>query len=288
MVNTKAAGDFLIPVSARAHLAHAVLQVLAEDHGIDILHVKGAAVSPVLGRPRMSSADADVLVRPDQVHRYIGVLMDHGWQQVTSFATGSAFHHAANFYHRSWGNIDLHREFPGMTAPDAFSLLWEDRLTQDIAGVSCAVPSLTAQRLILILHLARNGQGRLDPDYARAWEGASHAEKDRIRSLVHRLGADMGFAAAQGDLDRYRDDPAHDLWEVFSTGNTSRLAEWAGRYKAAHGLLGRFRVVSQALLVNTDHLALKLSRPPRRREVVAEFFSRLGVAVRELRNRGLR
>ena len=288
MVSMTDSGHLPVMVAARTHLAHAALQALAEDCGADVLHVKGAAVSPELGRPRMSSTDADVLLRPDHVDLYIGTLLGHGWQQLTTFTSGSAFHHAANFYHESWGNIDLHRTFPGLTAPDSFTALWEERQVQDIAGVGCAVPSLTAQRLILILHLARNGRRTEDPDYVRAWDSVSWEEKVRIRTLVHRLGAETGFAAALGDLDQYRDDPTHDLWEVFSTGNKSRLAEWAGRYKAASGPLGKLKVVLQAPLVNTDHLAIELSHPPTKREVAAEFFSRLGEAAQELWKRRTR
>ena len=98
--SSRAAG---IPIGIRAHLAHAALQVLAQDAGVDILHIKGPAVHPSIGRALTHSTDADVLVRPEQVKLYVKALLDHGWRHNTSFETGSAFEHAATFFHPTWG-----------------------------------------------------------------------------------------------------------------------------------------------------------------------------------------
>ena len=119
-----------IDLQARVQLAHAAVQALAEEHGVDLLHVKGPALHASLSRPDRVSSDADVLVRPTQVTAFTDHLRAHGWRLVTDFANGSAFEHAANYHHGHWGYVDVHRVFPGITVePDAaFELLWSERI----------------------------------------------------------------------------------------------------------------------------------------------------------------
>jgi len=97
------------------------------------------------------------------------------------------------------------------------------------------------------------------------------------------VGAQVGLAAALGELDRYAADPAHDLWFVLAHGGTSRLEEWRARFRAAPGPAAKTRVVARSLLVNTDHLAMRLGRRPSHGEVAAEFAGRLTRAVGEAR-----
>nr|WP_300339527.1 nucleotidyltransferase family protein [Actinomyces sp.] len=272
-----------VPVGLRAYLAHAALQVIASEDGLDLLHIKGPAVSPEIGRPRTGSTDADVLVRPEHVGSFLDLLAAHGWTPVTSFETGSAFEHAATYFHDSWGYADVHKVFPGMRAHDAFEQLWQGRQAAKLAGIVCAVPGLSAQRLLLLLHLARNGAGEADPDYARAWSGLERDARDAIRRLAVSLDAEVALAAALGQLDLYADDPAHDLWQVFSGSSHSRLSEWSARVKAAPGAKAKTRLALRALLVNRDHLAMRLHRQPTRSEIAQEFFHRLGAGVSEIR-----
>ncbi|WP_172119370.1 nucleotidyltransferase family protein [Actinomyces faecalis] len=269
----------------RVHLAHAALQVVGEETHSRVLHIKGPAVDPGLGRSRSRSTDADVLVRPSQIEAYVRGLVEHGWTAVTSFESGSAFEHAATYFHPSWGYADVHRLFPGLTAADAFDALWEDHRMMEIAGVPCPTPSLTAQRLILLLHVARNGRTE-DADYQRAWEELDAEGRRELTGLADRLGARVGLAAALGHLDQYANDPSHDLWAVFSGGDHSRLAEWEARLKAAPSKRARLRLLVRALLVNTDHLALRLARRPSRGEIIREFFARIAQALREMRRAG--
>ena len=46
-----------IDLQARVRLAHAAVQALAEQHGIDLLHVKGPALDATLSRPDRPSFD---------------------------------------------------------------------------------------------------------------------------------------------------------------------------------------------------------------------------------------
>lgn len=277
-----------MPVGVRAHLAHGALAEIARERGLDVLHVKGPAVHPGIGRPLVIATDADVVVRPRHVGRFIDALVNHGWEHVTSFETGSAFEHAATYYHASWGYADVHRVFPGMTDERAFDRLWRERQETDIAGIACPVPSLTAQRLLLLLHVARNGRGALDPDRERAWDVLDDDGRVRVRALAAEVGAQVGLAAALGELDHYVDDPSHDLWMVFSRGGATRLQEWRARFRAARGPWAKSRVLCRSFMVNTDHLAMALGRRPTRGEVVSEFLGRIAEAGRELAARGRR
>ena len=100
-----------MPLLAGVPLAAATLQVIAEDAGVDILHVKGAAVDPVLlqhevaldplsGEPvtrrvPRNSVDADVLVRPSHVKRFFAAMAAHRWTIVYRFEDGSPIEHAS-------------------------------------------------------------------------------------------------------------------------------------------------------------------------------------------------
>lgn len=277
-----------VPTVARVHLAHAALERVAQEAGVDLLHIKGAAIDPVIGRNRFRSSDADVLIRPTQVRAFLTALARHGWKEVTSFSSGSAFQHAANYFHESWGMVDVHRIYPGFNAPDAFDILWEERGSLEIAHTHCTVPSVRVQRLILLLHVARNGRGFKDPDFERAWSRLDEGERSAMEALVDRLHARTAFAAAMGKLDAYESSSDHDLWEYFSTGNTSRVDEWKARFRAAPGFGGKVLVAVQAFAPNRDVLALELHREPTQWEMVQAFFSRGRKALRELRKRGQR
>jgi len=142
------------------------------------------------------------------------------------------------------------------------------------------VPDLAAQRLILVLNSARDG-AHAAADVERAWTTASVEERDEVERLVDQLGAEVGFAAATGDLDRFRDSREYDLWRIATRGG-SRTAEWRARIKAAPTTRERVRLALVAPLVNTDHLTAQRGRPPTRREIGLEFVRRLGHGLREM------
>lgn len=234
-----------VPITVGVQLGHAAVQLVCERAGIDALHIKGPAVDPRLERP-CASTDADVLVRPGQQDRLIAELVRHGWRVVTGFEDGSAFHHAAALWHTYLGYVDVHRIFPGFEVPasEAFDILWADRGQTEIAHRDCSVPSLTAQRVMLVLHTARGGRGT---DLERAWHDATQAERDEMAVLVDRLQARVAFDIALGRLDTNLDAASHDLWQLYATGRQSdRWAEWGG------SLPGRVRRPRQAARVLLD------------------------------------
>ncbi|WP_430647043.1 nucleotidyltransferase family protein [Agromyces sp. GXS1127] len=269
-----------VPLQVRLQFGHAAIQYVADEVGVDLLHIKGAAVDPTL-RAGFFGTDVDVIVRPAQVAIMDRALRRAGWSLYSTFANGSPFGHAQTYLHPDWGYVDVHRRFPGIgvEAAAAFDALWEDRASVEIAGVRCAVPSVTAQRVLLILNAARSSnRGRRD--VPSVWDGADGAARAEAEALVARLHAGVAFAAATGDLEQYRGDRAYLLWKVVSQGGP-RSVEWWARIRAEPDLRERLRLIGRAPLVNVDHLAHRLGRRPSKREIGVEFVRRPVIALRE-------
>ncbi len=273
-----------VPFGVRLEFAHAAVCRLAALAGADVLVIKGPAMHPLVAAPGRGSTDVDVLVRPAQLDAFLRVLSEHGWSAVDSFATGSPFGHSTTFSSPVWGYADVHRLIPGFEAPAdvVFDRLWEGHTLVGFAGHDAPVPEPAAQGVILVLHAARSGgEARARADLAHAWEAAPPEHRARMLALVTELEAEVAWAAATGDLERFRTRSSYGLWRAVSTGG-GRVAEWSGRVRAATGLGAKARLVGRMVLVNTDHLALQLGRPPRRREVVAEFVRRARAGTREI------
>ena len=271
------------PIAARVHLAHAVVQKLASDEGIDLLHLKGPAVLPGLRAEGRHSSDVDVLVRPSHLPRLAAALESIGWEKRTDFATGSVFAHAANWWHDDWGWVDVHVRWPGVTvdAERAFDVFCRDSIQHAIAHRDCPVPGATAQRLILVLHSARSGG---TTDVEMAWDSAEPGERDDVRALAAELGAEVALAAGIGELELHRKDPTYLLWHHFVNGG-SRWQEWRARLAAARGARAKAVLLTSAMRVNRDHLRMELGRPPTRQEVRARQVLRWRHAARELAER---
>ncbi|MDO5676860.1 MAG: 2-nitropropane dioxygenase [Propionibacteriaceae bacterium] len=280
----------------RITLIHGVLQRIADDAGVRMLHIKGPAVAPELldvktkvedGEevevtvPR-GSGDADVLVHPADVRRFLKAVHRYGWVKKTSFYTGSAFGHAQNIYHPKIGNADVHRYYPGLPE-SAFQQLWANRGSVTLGNVNCPVPSLRAQRLILLLHGARSGPTH--PDVGRAWGRASEEERADVRYLAGLLNAELGLAAALDELDGWEKHPEYLLWKHFREANPSRLNEWRARWRAARTLRAKSRVVRSFIFFDPSSLESTLGHKPTAGEIAKRNVARIGTLVRELRRR---
>lgn len=272
-------------------LSHGVMQVIADRAGVDLVHVKGPAVDPRLlasdsqGAVPRHSSDADLLVRPRHLLRFLSEARRHGWRMVTGFEDGSPFTHAASLWNDRLGYCDVHRTFPGLDAdPETvFARLWADSTSVPIGHVDCRVPSLTGQRLLLLVHAARS-HGSSHADVERSWEAATDAERNEVDALAADLGAEVALAAVTGRLDQYRDHPSHDLWAHFAGPDPgSRLLEWRVRLRAEPSRRRRVRAVVGALAVNRGHLEMDLGRPPGTRDIVVHQLTRLRLMVTELR-----
>lgn len=288
-----------MPLIAGVPLASATLQVIAEDAGVDLLHVKGASVDPVLLQqeealdpdtgmrvtraiPR-SSVDADILVRPSHVKRLFAAMAQHRWEMVFRFEDGSAFEHASTWIRPGLCHSDVHRSFPGIGLPaeQAFDVLWADRTTSIMAGQPCPVPSLPAQRLVLILHAVRGGD-LSSPDITRAWGAASADERAEVDALAATLRAEVALAAATGRLEQHRRAREYLLWKTLSTGNTSRTTLWLARVKAQPDPLRALRMAVHLIAPKEGRLERNLGHKPGPAEVARAWATQLGLVAAEL------
>lgn len=188
----------VIPLALRVHLAHAVVQAVADEATVDILHIKGPAAAAVRGLDR-PSVDADVLVRPSHLKRLAAALRRSGWERVTDLYSGGLVEHSANWYHPQVGQLDLHVRFPGiMIDPaDAFDHLWVARETVEIAHRPVSVPSASAHRLIVLIHAARN-PGARTPEIAATWHALNDTERAAVSAESVALRAGTALAASLG------------------------------------------------------------------------------------------
>ncbi len=270
-----------VPLPVRLRFGHAAIQHLADRVGVDLLHIKGAAVDPSLRPGGYAGTDVDVLVRPAHVAILDEAMRQHGWRLYSSFENGSPFGHAQTYLHEAWGYVDLHRYFPGIRAEPsrAFERFWGDRQQIEIAAIGCRVPSVEAQAVLLVLNAARS-PGRAKGDVRAVWDEAPAARRAAMEALVADLDAPVAFAAAVGGLERFRGERDYRLWKLASTGG-SRTGEWWARVRAATSIGMALRVAARAPLVNVDRLAHRLGRTPTRGEIRAEFFRRVARALRE-------
>lgn len=280
----------IVPEEARVRLCHAAVQWLADEHHIDVLHIKGYAIDPRLSQSGRTSSDVDVLVRPRQVDDFLRVALDAGFEVLGRFATSSPFEHSATLVHPDFGFLDVHRLYPG-TGPDpttAFDRLWAKRTHRLIAGRSCPTPEPAAQVVVLVLHAARGiPDGQADRDVTHAWRDADTDLRARVRQVVADLDAEVAFAAGTGTLDTLPMSPERALWSAVSHPD-ARVDEWRARIAAAPNVASRLRLLLRIPLVNTDHLAMNLGRRPTRREVGRAFLDRTVRGAREIARRGRR
>lgn len=281
--------DAPVPLRVRLRFGRAALQVVADEIGADVLHIKGNAADPSLRPSEASGTDVDILVRPAHVAPLDRALRARGWRVYSTFVYGSPFGHAQTYLHDAWGYLDLHRWFPGIrTTPEiAFERMWADGEQVDFAGVDCRVPSIAAQATLLVLNSARGGGD--GADLALSWTDAAPDRRAAVEELVEQLDAHVAFAAATGELDRHRGEPDYRLWKVVSEGGT-RSEEWWARIRSAPSLGEALRIAARAPLVNVEHLSIELGRAPTRGEVAAAFFGRprrmLAEAWSVIRHRG--
>ncbi|WP_306512355.1 glycosyltransferase [Janibacter hoylei] len=272
-----------VPLGVRVRFGHAAIQWLADAHGVDLLHIKGAALDPELTRPDRLTSDADVLVRPEHVDRLLDACARAGYRSEGRFETSSPFEHSRTLWHGQWGYLDVHRHYPGigLEPADAFERMWAERSAQSIAGVACPVPSVPAQAAILVMHAARSpAGGPTSADVDHVWHRASPDQRSLVRAWVTDMAAEVAFTAGTGDLGSLPPSPERDLWQAVAA--EGRVREWRARIAVAPDLRSRGVLLLRALLVNTDHLAHELGRRPSRVEIAVAFIGRARRAVVEL------
>ena len=221
------------------------------------------------------SVDADVLVRPAHVDRLFEVMHRHGWTTAYHFADGSAFEHAATLTHPVLSPADVHRRFPGIgiDASMAFERLWSERHTALIAGTRCPVPSVRAQRLVLIVHAARGGALH-HSDIQRSWTFATPEERAALQHLADELGAEVALAAGTGRLEEYRGSRGYELWRALSTREQSPVRIWVARVRSEQTVSGALRTAIRLVVPNPRRMHTALGRRPTAGEMVRAYAQR--------------
>ncbi|SMC50450.1 glycosyltransferase [Janibacter indicus] len=276
-----------VPLGARVRLGHAAIQHIAATHGVDLLHIKGAAIDDAMTHPGRRPGDIDVLVRPEDVALLLRLTTDAGFRLVSGFRTGSPFGHAATLDHPVWGHLDVHRHFPGigLDATAAFDHLWEGRTHRDIGGARCATPGPAAHGVLLVLHAARNVEGgQATADVEHVWHHADDEARAAMAAEAVAIGAETAFAVGTGETDRVQDAAGLRDWLALTQGD-SRLSEWRARIRTAPDAPSRLRLIAMLPLVNTDALAARLGRPPTPGEIARAFVDRVRQAVVEVTGR---
>ena len=187
--------------------------------------------------------------------------LQHGWVVYSSFIYGSPYGHAQTYRHPDWGYLDLHRMFPGirLDPEKAFDELWHDRVQREFAGTVAAVPSSTAQAVLLVLNDVRSRQAKRA---MKRWVKQPGLDRAEVMELVGRLDARVAFAAATGDLAQYRGERDYRLWKSITEGST-HTGEWWARVRAARTLREALGIVVRAPLANVERLTHQLGGAPR-------------------------
>lgn len=265
-----------LELRARVHLAHALIARLLDARGLRGLHVKGYAMSPGVYRTARSSSDVDLLVHPDDAPRIVALLAAHGWKQMADFSEGSIFEHAATLWHDHLGYVDVHRLFPGLGDSPArtFEQLWAERAGRVIAGHPIPVPSLDHQRLVVVVHAARDPSRGLS-DVAHLRNTLSEEEWGDLREQARVLDAAAAWHLATGEDAAGMDE--HDL-TLFTAlrDQESGMDMFSTRWQAADTARERASLLLHTIPVNRPHLQMRLGHPPTRREILQEQWTRAG------------
>lgn len=277
-----------LALAPRVRLAHACTARHLEDAGLRGLHVKGYAAAPGTYAPHRTSSDVDLLVHPQDAGRVCSVLEAHGWSLVTDFHEGSIFEHAATLWHDHLGYVDVHRLFPGLGSDPAavFEHLWRERTARVVSGRPVPVPGLDGQRLVVIVHAARDG-GRGRPDVRHLQDTLSPEEWERLRSLAATLDAEAAWDVATGEDLAPGGTAESELFTALRS-HASGAELLAARWRAAGTVRERAGLVARVAPVNRAHLQMRLGRPITWRDVVREQASRVGAGLTWICGRAVR
>ncbi|WP_372733643.1 nucleotidyltransferase family protein [Nocardioides sp.] len=158
-------------------LAYALADHVAREAGVRALLIKGPVADVQGVREPRQSVDADILVEPAAVPRFTQALEEIGWARSSFDDTpGIIPRHSVVHRHATWPcELDVHNWFPGMLADPAeiFDVLWDRRVTEQIAGRDVTCTDRITTIVIGALHAIRDTHG--------------HPESPRLDALVERV-----------------------------------------------------------------------------------------------------
>lgn len=208
-------------------LAHALSGYVGVASESRVLSIKGPAADYYGLRRPHQSADADVIVPPQDFQRFCSALEARGWHQRVARSTPALIEpHSRTYIHPDWScDIDVHDRFPGFfAAPDAvFDMLWDRRSCLTIGHACIQIPSLEASAVVGLLHALRNMSA---PRHRAEWaaiidaltttftsaqreEFIKIAEGGRARWVLRDAFEAMGRGPVERDL-------TDDEWQIWS------------------------------------------------------------------------
>jgi len=151
--------DAALAMGAAGVLAHSLVARAATDSGVRALSIKGGFAADFGLRDRRSSADADILIDPNNIERLCDQLGDRGWHTRAGRLPPTFIDlHSVTLINDRWPcDLDIHRYFPGFFAPPevVFELLWEGRVVHRETGIEVLTPSRAGMAVVVALHAAR-------------------------------------------------------------------------------------------------------------------------------------
>lgn len=139
-------------------LVNSLVISVARDAGVDMLVIKGPALSLQGLREKKHSGDVDVWVEQGKIDQLANCLAAWGWASLPTVWNGTRVQHSLTLNAGSWGcQVDMHHFFPGVgvTAGEAFALLGDDREPIHFAGTAGWVAGRSAHAVISALHTLR-------------------------------------------------------------------------------------------------------------------------------------
>jgi hypothetical protein len=274
-------------------LAHAVVDRVAQDHGVRAVFVKGPIAVAQGLRSARTSVDVDVLVDPAGVEDLVAALRAIGWADEQVYATPTAATYSRTIRHERWPcELDLHVEFPGLLAPPdrVFELLWARHDTARLAAQDLPCLDRTAQALILAVNalrdpLATDKQDELVDLVQRVGDSFTGSERTDLAELAAALGAvetagpflEQVGAVPEGAA--VSDQAGLRAWRM-RTQPEWRVATWLEDLRATPKRKWPRYVWYAVMLTETELRHAEPKLPPGRRAV-------LGARVRRIR-RGIR
>jgi hypothetical protein len=241
--------------------------VTLRDAGIRAILLKGPPQQEWLApaSPPRASVDVDLFVDPAQADAAGQELFERGYRVVPEVTPGVG-HHAVVWAAPAQVPVELHDRLWG-TRGDDWEVLVRETEALTLAGETVEVPNEAARCLVVALHAAHHGVGKVATlyDLERAVAVAERMSWERAASLARKVGAEAAFAAGLGLVpsgERLRADLGLDapaLNDGVALDMATPNAGAAGYYWFSRqtGLRARARFVLRKLFPQADFMRFK-------------------------------
>ena len=240
-----AMGGATVSMRESVLVTSALIQWVADQAGIRILHVKGPAAEIVLDFPRTWS-DVDVWVDPARMSDFMAHLEKVGFIAGPKTPNSGWSHSVDMMPGPLWGaRADVHRRFPGITVGDqaAFERLWADRGTLSLGGYPCTTPDRVGHALLIGLHAARSPEGSTKwVEATSAWDALETEERPFLKRLAADLKAESALGVRWDEFSSHSSDRDREYWTAVAARDAN--AVWWYRFlQARHDPRGLARIL---------------------------------------------